>query len=167
MQKANVEFLILSTSPDALEDALIAAEAVLEGAEGEAEYEAQVRVESLTAQAKDLATRDEPIRTAIRDAIEVGVVVPSILRTNLAKAKLTLVDDTASLAEYGFASLATLKRVIVADKGTIVAMGAAGDPDEAILAAMLGWVREHPLEGSVVPAGMGTAPSAPATASPN
>lgn len=110
------------------------------------------------------ASRDprEPIRHAIGTAIEVGIVVPSLLRARLESAGFGLVEDTASLAEYGFASLATLQRVIISDKaGVIVAMGAAGDRDEALLAAVLGWCRENPLEGAEVPAGVAVAPSSP------
>jgi len=97
---------------------------------------------------------------AVRDSIEVGVVVPSILRAKLADAGFAVVDDVAALAEYGLASLKTLKRVMVNDKkGELVAMGAAGDPGEAILHAALGYFREHPLPDSEVPAGLAEVPA--------
>lgn len=100
-----------------------------------------------------------PIAKAVRDAVEVGVVVPSILRSNLEAAGYIVKSDHASLAEYGFRSTKTLARVLVVDgKNTIVAMGAAGDHAEALLAAMLGWFRENPLEGAEPPAGFGVAP---------
>ena len=94
------------------------------------------------------ADRDEPFALAVRNAIEVGTIFPSKLRANLEAAGYTIVEDTAALSEYGFRTLATLQRVVVRDEdGDIVAMGAAGDADEAILAAALGWFREHPVAG--------------------
>lgn len=113
----------------------------------------------IISQAQDKRQRS-PIARAVRASIEVGVVVPSILRTKLADAGLKVSEDRASLSEYGFASTKVLERVLVTDaKGAIVAMGAAGDHDEALLAAMLGWFRENPLPGADVPAGIATAPS--------
>jgi len=89
------------------------------------------------------------IHKAVKDAIEVGVVVPSILRKNLEDAGLTIVDDEARLSEYGFASMKHLKRVQVWDKtGHLIAMGAAGDFAEALLHAMLGYFRENLVPGT-------------------
>ena len=99
---------------------------------------------------------------AARGAIEVGIVVPSILRARLDEAGFTRVEDVAALADYGFASLETLKRIVVTDaEGTIVAMGAAGNYDEALLAAVLGYAREYPLPDSEVPDGIATTPETP------
>jgi hypothetical protein len=113
-------------------------------------------------QARDKRHRS-PIARAVRAAIEVGVVVPSVLRTQLTDAGYNVVDDQARLSEYGFASTKVLDRVLVTDsEGTIVAMGAAGDHDEALLHAMLGWFRENAVGDEAVPEGLGTAPSAPA-----
>lgn len=103
-----------------------------------------------------------PIANAVRKSIEVGVVVPSILRGNLEEAGYTVVDDTAALADYGFASLKTLERVVVNDKdGNMVAMGAAGDHGEALLHAMLGYFRENPPAGLEPTEGFATAPATP------
>ena len=44
---------------------------------------------------------DDPFALAVRGAVEVGVVVPSILRTRLAAAGFTVTEDRAALAEYG------------------------------------------------------------------
>jgi hypothetical protein len=103
-----------------------------------------------------------PVGKAIAASIEVGTVFPSKLRSELESAGYTLVEDKAALSEYGFASTKFLERVIVADAdGNMVAMGAAADRDEAILAAVLGWCRENALEGSAVPGGLAPAPGAP------
>ncbi len=111
------------------------------------------------AQARD-DRQEAAIALAVRGAVEVGVVVPSILRSRLKAAGFTLVADEAALADYGFRSTSHLQRVIVSDKaGTIVAMGAAGDHDEALLHAMLGWFRENPLPESDVPAGLAVVPT--------
>jgi hypothetical protein len=112
------------------------------------------------AQATDKRQRD-PFGKAVAQAIEVGVVVPSILRSSLQAAGFSIVEDDAALADYGFNSGKVLKRAIVTDKeGNIVAMGAAADQGEALAAAALGYFREHPLAGSDVPAGFATAPQA-------
>ncbi len=96
---------------------------------------------------------------AVASSIEVGVVVPSILRRNLEDAGFGLVTDTAALSEYGFKSAKTLQRTVIRDgAGVIVAMGAAGNQDEALLAAILGWFRENALPDSEVPAGFGVVP---------
>lgn len=106
--------------------------------------------------------QDSAIGRAVRDSIEVGVVFPSLLRTKLTEAGYTVAEDEAALADYGFASMATLKRVLVVDAdGNIVAMGASGDHGDALLHAVLGYFREHPLEGAEVPGGIATAPTNP------
>jgi hypothetical protein len=118
-------------------------------------------LEFVLAQAQD-PDQKHPIGKAVAASAEVGVVVPSILRGKLQEAGYTLVDDKVAVAEYGFASLGALKRVLVTDEdGTLVAMGAAGNEDEALLAAMLGWFRENPLPGADVPAGIAEAPTQP------
>jgi len=115
----------------------------------------KVNLEFLIGQATD-ERQTAPIAKAVADAVEVGVVVPSILRRNLDDAGLTVVEDETTLSEHGFASLQALKRTVVLDGELIVAMGAAGDLDEAILHAMLGWFREHPLPDADVPQGLAT-----------
>jgi hypothetical protein len=115
-------------------------------------------LEYVIAQATDKRQKSA-IGKAVAASIEVGVVVPSMLRANLEDAGYTLVEDKAALADYGFASLKSLNRVIVNDKdGIMVAMGAAGDHSEALLHAMLGYFRENALPGSDVPAGIAEAP---------
>lgn len=106
----------------------------------------------------DERDKKDKFLAAIADSIEVGVVVPSILRRNLTDAGFAIVEDKASMSEYGFASLATLERVLITDsKGALVAMGAAGDPSEALLHAALGYVREHRLPDSEANDGILTA----------
>lgn len=106
-------------------------------------------------QASDPA-HDAPFAAAVRDAIEVGVVVPSRLRGNLESAGFAVVDDEARLSDYGFKSTQVLKRVVVMDGELIVAMGASSDPADALLHAALGWFREHPLPDADVPDGLMT-----------
>jgi hypothetical protein len=103
-----------------------------------------------------------PIALAVRASIEVGVVVPSILRVKLAEAGFAVVEDDASLADYGFKSTKHLRRVLVNDgDGQLVAMGASADHADALLHAMLGWFRENPLPDADVPEGIATAPGSP------
>ncbi len=112
-------------------------------------------------QAQDTSRRDG-VRVAVRNSIEVGVVVPSILRSKLEEAGYSILTDTAALADYGINSLNVLKRVIVADKnGTMVAMGAAENYDEALLHAMLGYFRENAKPDEDVPQGLAETPSQP------
>lgn len=119
------------------------------------------------ARADEYQGADRKFAQAAADSVEVGVLVPSIFKANLTAAGFGVVEDVAALSEYGFASLGTLKRVIVADKsGAIIAMGAAGDHKEALAHAALGWFREHPLDELDAPAGFATAPVAPPTHSP-
>ena len=106
------------------------------------------------------AGRKEPFAKAVASSTEVGVVFPSKLRAELTSAGFTIVDDDKAMADYGFSSMKVLKRVIVNDKdGTMVAMGAALDKDEAILAAALGWVRENPAAGVTATEGIAVAPN--------
>lgn len=101
----------------------------------------------------------EPFADAVAASIEVGVVVPSILRRELEARDFKVVEDDAALAEFGINSMNTLKRSVVVDGDVIVAMGAAGDHAEALLHAALGWFREHPTaESEPAPEGIGEAP---------
>ena len=125
-----------------------------------------VNLEYVIASAKDERQTD-PFAKAVADSIEVGVVVPSILRANLKKAGFIVIDDVAKMSDYGFRTLAVLKRVMIEDKNGLVAMGAASDYDEAITHAVLGWFREHALPDADVPEGVMTAPETPAPALPN
>ncbi|MEA2676391.1 MAG: hypothetical protein QOJ81_532 [Chloroflexota bacterium] len=92
---------------------------------------------------------------AVRESIEVGIVVPSILRARLKAAKFQVSDDPAIHAKYGYRELNTLSRVIVAEKtGEIVAMGASIDADDALLHAVLGYFRENKVGDGLAPAGL-------------
>jgi dihydroorotate dehydrogenase len=114
---------------------------------------------SLIAQADG---RTDKFGKALASSVEVGTVFPSALRSNLEKAGFTVKEDDKSMADYGFASTTVLKRVLIFDgKDNLVAMGAAVDRDEAILAAALGWVRENPQAGVDVTEGIATAPTSP------
>lgn len=105
------------------------------------------------------ADRKDKFGKAVAKSIEVGVVVPSILRTNLEVAGYSILEDKASLSDYGFASAKILQRVLVTDKeGTIIAMGAAGDHAEALLHAALGYFRENPVGDASPPQGIAIAP---------
>lgn len=100
-----------------------------------------------------------PIGQAIAASVEVGTVFPSKLRAELADAGYVVKDDEAAMSDYGFSSSKVLKRVLVVDStGDIVAMGAAADADEAILASMLGWCRENALPTADIPEGIASAP---------
>lgn len=103
---------------------------------------------------------DRKFAKAAAEAIEVGILVPSIFRANLEAAGYKVVEDETSLKSYGFAVMGTLKRTLVTDKdGTIVAMGAAGDHKEALAHAALGWFREHARPESEVPEGLPITPT--------
>jgi hypothetical protein len=111
-------------------------------------------LEFVIAQAQD-ERQKHPLALAVAAAIEVGVVVPSILRSKLKGAGFKVVEDATTPAEYGFGTLAVLKRTLVEAKdGKLLAMGAAGTQDEALLHAMLGWFRENALPESEVPEGL-------------
>jgi hypothetical protein len=127
-----------------------------------------VNLAFVVAQAKD-ERQTEPFALAVRGALVEGsiyvggaAVLPDTLRQTLVAAGFNGVEDDAALAEYGFASLGTLRRVVITDSsGELVAMGAAGDHDEALLAAALGWFREHPLPDADVPDGIAIARVSP------
>lgn len=94
-----------------------------------------------------------PLALAVRGAVEVGVVVPSILRSRLAAAGLEVISG-ADLARFGMAPTKVLTQVVVTQEDAIIAMGASSDADDALLHAMLGWFRENALPGADVPAGI-------------
>lgn len=99
------------------------------------------------------------IGKAVAASVEVGVIVPSVLRQNLKDAGFKIVTDLADLSSYGFASTKHLVRVVVEDKkGNLVAMGAAGNADEAILHAMLGYFRENPVGDTAAPEPLAVVP---------
>lgn len=154
MQKANMD-LIVNEAKRADEYAKGCAHVTDTNLAGKAQESGR----SLLVPHADSHASDAAFANAVNDSTEVGIVVPSILRANLAKAGFKVVDDAAKMSEYGFKSSKWLKRVAVFDKaGTLLAMGAAPDVAEATAAAALGWFREHPLEGSPVHPAIAPAP---------
>jgi hypothetical protein len=76
-------------------------------------------------------------------AIEVGIVVPSRLEKELKAAGYFLLKDEAEqLKRYGYKKLENLYRVLVLDGEKVVAMGASADQPDALLHAILGYLRE-------------------------
>lgn len=96
--------------------------------------------ESLMALAK---SQDSAISKAIAQSIEVGVVVPSLLRSKLAALSL---DVQYTQGKH-------LVRADVFDSGVLIASGTSADQNDALLHAMLGYVRERAI-GSLVVGGM-------------
>ena len=84
-----------------------------------------------------------------------AIDVPA-LRAALVAGGFTIIDDEAATKEDGFRRLENLTRVLVKHGKDVVAMGAASDEREALLHAMLGWFREHPLPNLDAPAGVAT-----------
>ncbi len=86
----------------------------------------------------------------VANSIEVGVVVPSILRDKLAKAGFYINQDEDQQEKvHGFKKLDHLYRVLIHDKdenGAVVAMGASDDFADALLHACLGYVQERDVE---------------------
>lgn len=113
----------------------------------------------------DKRAKSDPFAKAAAESVEVGILVPSLFRAALERAGFRVVDDKAAVAEYGFASLGILTRVLIVDPKTndIVAMGASDDAGDAIVHAALGYFREHPVEGVTPTAGIAQAPSNPLT----
>lgn len=156
MNKANLAFVIAETSVKPYEG-------LIDQLSAEEEPD-QKTIASLKARLADVrkARNSEAFRKAIGDSIEVGTVIPSILERNLTEAGFEVVKDQPTMEEMGFNSPKALVRVVVRDKhGLILAMGASTDPEESLPAAALGWCREHPLEGSVVPEGLAPPANAP------
>lgn len=85
-----------------------------------------------------------PIHDAIEGAVRQGVVVVDLLEPALLKAGYVISDDPDEHAEHGFRKFSNLVRVLVHDpSGAVVAMGASGDREDALLHACLGYLREY------------------------
>lgn len=100
------------------------------------------------------AHRPDPVAAAVEQATEVGVVVPSLLRSALEKAKLRISDDPKEHEKRGFDPLDKLKRVLIHGQGdTVIAMGASVDVPDSLLHAVLGYLRERDIAllGYIVP----------------
>lgn len=96
----------------------------------------------------------DPLGDCVRRAIEVGVVVPSLLRANLKEAGYVVDADQDSHAKDGYRRFKNLTRVLVRDgTGNVVAMGASSDEADALLHACLGYLRERDIEkfGFILP----------------
>lgn len=81
------------------------------------------------------------IAEAVREATEVGVVVPSILRSGLIARGFVIDDDqrkTAAGEEWKF-----VKQVKILEDGELVAMGTSSDLPDALLHAVLGYANEN------------------------
>ena len=93
--------------------------------------------------AKSVEFAADPIAAIVRKATEVGVVVPSLLKAGLEAGGFRIEDDPQKHAEHGYREFEHLERVLVHDKtGNVIAMGAASDFNEALLHAVLGYLRE-------------------------
>lgn len=80
---------------------------------------------------------------AVKNAVEVGSLSPTLLRQGLEKAGFVVSGDPAEHAKDGYATPKALQRVAVKDStGKLVAQGAAGDAGEALAHAALGYLRE-------------------------
>lgn len=119
------------------------------------------------------ASPSNPFLRAVADSIEVGIVVPSILKAKLEAAGFSVIFDIADHAKHGFRELKNKARVAIVglakwhpewplagDEGerrTQVAGAAHGklipaepiDPD-AILCPIQGWVKQVPDEQGAI-----------------
>ena len=77
------------------------------------------------------------ISRAIAESVEIGVVVPSILRSKLEALGLTITETKVSANV----------RVDVLKGGELLARGSSSDTADALLHAMLGFVRELNIDG--------------------
>lgn len=103
-----------------------------------------------------------PIPEAVVKSIEVGVVVPSILKANLEAAGLIVDDEHDSHAKQGYCKLDKLVRVHVhgdaklhpecpanhTDPNCLIAAGTAADKGDALLHACLGFLRECEIKAA-------------------
>jgi hypothetical protein len=97
----------------------------------------------------DQAANRCPLAECIHAAVEVGIVVPSILKAKLAEAGFTITNDVDHQDQHealGYRTFDNLFRVLVHDaSGAVVAMGASADHTDALLHAMLGYLREQDI----------------------
>ena len=100
---------------------------------------------------------------AVVKSTELGLVIPSLLRANLEEAGFEVITDETKEGQkrqemMGYKPLDFLTDVVVAKKvnrheSVLIAYGAAGDVQEAIIHAALGYVRERDVEhfGKILP----------------
>lgn len=91
---------------------------------------------------------NDPISTAVKNSIDNGNTIhPGRLKENLEKAGYLLKDCVSHEArhkELGYRIFDNLTRVLVENQaGDVLAMGASGDYDDALLHSMLGYIRER------------------------
>lgn len=101
----------------------------------------KANVEDLIALSNELT--DDPIAKAVVASTEVGVVVPSILTAKLEAAGYPPVKDGDPKDHK---PLKHLKRVLLKDgNGAVIAQALAGDYSEALLHAVMSYLREQSL----------------------
>jgi len=122
-------------------------------------------------QCADDPRHDSAVAESLRAATKVYEAVPEegterrvtvsapMLRAALIERGLTIVDDEEATSTHGFRRLDNLTRVLVKNGKEVIAMGAASDENDALLHAILGWLREHPIAGLKAPAGIATLPT--------
>ena len=99
------------------------------------------------------ATPGNPFIAAVCESIEVGVVVPSILKAKLEAAGFSVIADDEDHKRHGFRPLPNNYRVHVVgpanvhpdhtgESRTLIAAGVAPDEADALLHAALGFLRE-------------------------
>jgi hypothetical protein len=107
-------------------------------------------------------SHDDALALAVRAAVvpEIKAVVPTLLRAALEKAGFAVNEDEDAHAEQGFKKLEHLYRVLIhaaagedGVAGQVVAMGASSTADDALLHAVLGYLRERDIAhfGFIVP----------------
>lgn len=86
---------------------------------------------------------NDPIALAVRNATEIGIVVPSILRRELEAAGFTIVELNEDHAKEGFRELQNSKRVVIKDgEFAMIAHGISDSVPDALLTATLGYIAE-------------------------
>jgi len=105
-----------------------------------------------------ITQNDAPFAVACRAALEVGILVPSLLRSSLESAGFRVLDDK-KLKEHGIPPMKHLHRAAVFDGDDMIAFGAAGTTDEALLHAVLGWCRENKVGDKPAPKGLVSKPA--------
>ena len=92
------------------------------------------------------AHQGDPLAKCVWDSAGGTQVSPSLLKKNLEEAGFKVNDNEDSHKEHGFKELKHLYRVLVLSGADIVAMGASETPEDALLHAALGYLRERDIE---------------------